>query len=121
MITQKIRPLIQDQPIGIKVKRNQLKQLDQVMQKLEDAIAKRGPLADKSCSDLESWEPPSDKLRAILAEDHDLKEWLSKTGPIVAYAEYYIGECKNYTWDKRVYNIYKKTLKNQGTLGKMRF
>lgn len=115
IISQKIRPLIQDQnTVPIRVKRNQLKQLDNVMIRLEKAVSEKGPLGEKSCSDMESWEPPSDKLRSLLLEEHSLEKWLSKGGPIVSYAQYYIGRCKNYNWDQRVNNIWMKTVKNLG-------
>ena len=115
IITQKIRPLIQDQnTVPIRVKRNQLKQLDNVMNRLERAVSEKGPNGEKSCSHMETWEPPSDKLRQLLLEEHPLENWLSKDGPIVAYAKYYIGRCKNYNWDQRVYNIYLKTVRNLG-------
>merc|ERR1712050_211986 len=115
IITKKIRPLIQEQnTVPIRVKRNQLKQLDNVMLKLEKAVSEKGPNGEKSCSDMETWEPPSEKLRNLLLEEHDLATWLSKKGPIVAYAQYYIGKCKNYNWDRRVHNIYMKTIKNLG-------
>jgi len=115
IITEKIRPLIQDQnTVPIRVKRNQLKQLDNVMFRLEKAVSEKGPNGAKSCSEMDSWEPPSDKLRGLLLEDHTLEIWLSKDGPIVSYAEYYIGRCKNYNWDQRVFNIYRKTTRNIG-------
>jgi len=122
IITRKIRPLIQAQnTVPIRVKRNQLRQLDNVMGKLEAAVSEKGPNGEKSCSDMTTWEPPSDKLRAMLLEEHELETWLSKSGPIVAYAEYYIGLCKNYNWDKRVFNIWKKTLNNMGRVKRIRF
>ena len=107
--------------VPIRVKRNQLRQLDNVMGKLEAAVSEKGPNGEKSCSDMTTWEPPSDKLRAMLLEEHELETWLSKSGPIVAYAEYYIGLCKNYNWDKRVFNIWKKTLNNMGRVKRIRF
>lgn len=84
------------------------------MNRLERAVSEKGPNGEKSCSHMESWEPPSDKLRQLLLEEHPLETWLSKDGPIVAYAKYYIGRCKNYNWDQRVYNIYLKTVRNLG-------
>ena len=32
------------------------------MAKLEAAVEEKGPNGEKSCSDMASWEPPSDKL-----------------------------------------------------------
>ena len=61
------------------------------------------------------------ELRKILEESHTLEEWLSKDGPIVQYAEYYIGKCKNYRWDHRVSSIYNKTKKNLGRARAPRF
>jgi len=61
------------------------------------------------------------KIRKILEADHTLKKWLAKDGPIVKYAEYYIGECKNYRWDLRVESIWNKTKKNIGTVRALRF
>ena len=68
-----------------------------------------------------SWYELWEKLRRMLLEEHELETWLSKQGPIVAYAEYYIGLCKNYNWDKRVFNIWNKTLKNMGRVKRIRF
>lgn len=84
-------------------------------------ISIQGPLGSKSCSDMEDWQPPSQKLKQILAEDHTLEGWLAEDGPIVQYAAYYIGECKNYKWDKRVKNVYAKTTKNLGRARKPKF
>merc|ERR1712050_214139 len=73
IITKKIRPLIQGQnTVPIRVKRNQLKQLDNVMLKLEKAVSEKGPNGEKSCSDMQTWELPSEKLRNLLLEEHDL-------------------------------------------------
>jgi hypothetical protein len=70
---------------------------------------------------MEDWQPPSLKLKQILAEDHSLEGWLATDGPIVQYAAHYIGQCKNYKWDERVKNVYNKTLKNLGRARKPKF
>ena len=61
------------------------------------------------------------KKSKILSEEHTLAEWLGEKGPIVQYAEYYIGKCKNYRWDTRVTNIYEKSVKHFGRIRALRF
>jgi len=117
-----IEPMIINQPtLPIRVRDRQMSQLHNVLDKLEQAVAMKGPSGEKTCSDMETFEPPSEKLRKILEESHTLEEWLSRKGPIVQYAEYYIGKCKNYRWDLRVSNIYNKTKKNLGRARAPRF
>jgi hypothetical protein len=112
IFVKKIIPEIRNQvAVQIRVKNNQVKQLNNVITKLEKAIAQKGPNGEKSCSDWTVWVPPNDALRDILLQQHDLKVWLAKDGPIVQYAEYYIGKCKNYNWPRRVNNIYQKSVK----------
>jgi hypothetical protein len=122
LLTGKIRPLIQAQiTLPPRVKQNQLQHLNNLLAKLEEAISIKGPGTPKSCSDMEDWQPPSLKLKQILAEDHSLEGWLATDGPIVQYAAHYIGQCKNYKWDERVKNVYNKTLKNLGRARKPKF
>jgi hypothetical protein len=115
IMRDRIEPLIRMQvTIPIRVRDRQLSQLHNVLDKLEKAVDAKGPNGEKSCSHMKVFLPPSDHLRKILEESHTLEEWLSTKGPIVEYARYYIGKCKNYRWDLRVSNIYKKTTKNIG-------
>jgi len=118
----KIEPLIRAQmQVPHRVRDRQYSQLVNVLDKLESAVDLKGPNGEKSCSDMETFEKPDERLGKILSEDHTLATWLSKTGPIVQYAEYYIGKCKNYKWDVRVSRIYEKSVKNLGRIKPIRF
>lgn len=118
----RIEPLIRAQmTVPHRVRDRQLKQLNNVLNNLETAVDEKGPNGEKSCSDMETFLKPDEQLRKILEAQHTLERWLAIDGPIVQYAEYYIGKCKNYKWDDRVQNIWKKTQKNIGTVRAIRF
>lgn len=122
IMRDRIEPLIQNQmTVPHRVRFRQLKQLHNVLNKLERAVEEKGPNGEKSCSKMETFLAPDQQLRKILEDSHTLKRWLAKDGPIVKYAEYYIGECKNYRWDLRVESIWNKTKKNIGTVRALRF
>ena len=117
-----IEPLIRDQlTLPHRVRDRQITQLHNVLNKLETAVEEKGPNGEKSCSDMKTFVPPDDKLSQILSKQHTLERWLSKEGPIVRYANYYIGKCKNYKWDERVSRIYQKTSKNLGRARALKF
>jgi len=122
IMRDRIEPLIRGQlTVPHRARDRQLKQLHNVLNNLEQAVDEKGPNGEKSCSDMETFLAPDDQLRKILEANHTLEKWLAADGPIVKYAEYYIGECKNYRWDLRVDRIWQKTMKNIGTVRALRF
>lgn len=115
LISKKIIPAIREQPtVPAPVKTNQIKHLNALLSKLESAITNKGPTGSKACTEWDSWVPPSKLLKETLDQEHALEYWLARDGPIVKYAKYYIGACRNYNWPKRVNNIWKKTTKKIG-------
>ena len=61
-----IEPLIINQPtLPIRVRDRQMTQLHNVLDKLENAVETKGPNGEKSCSHMETFEPPNDKLRIV--------------------------------------------------------
>ena len=61
-----IEPLIINQPtLPIRVRDRQMTQLHNVLDKLEKAVETKGPNGEKSCSHMDTFEPPNDKLRIV--------------------------------------------------------
>ena len=66
-----IEPLIINQPtLPIRVRDRQMSQLHNVLDKLEKAVETKGPNGEKSCSHMETFEPPNDKLRIVSFYDN---------------------------------------------------
>ena len=66
-----IEPLIINQPtLPIRVRDRQMSQLHNVLDKLEKAVETKGPNGEKSCSHMETFEPPNDKLRIVSLYDN---------------------------------------------------
>ena len=66
IMRDRIEPLIQNQmTVPHRVRFRQLKQLHNVLNKLERAVEEKGPNGEKSCSKMETFLAPDQQLRSV--------------------------------------------------------